>query len=225
MLVTGGGGGGHAFSAPGVGAPCRYVEVLRAPPCPFGQRWIDCVPPLPVFIDLRLAGIQQRQQPGIVRVVGVVDDGVLEIGGGDGGAGREVRGVAGQNGDRVGAVLQDARGSNDEIDARNAGVSEREVAARVRVESVEIEGRVGQVVGAVVEDDDQAVERRAAGAAIVELDEFGRVRAGSVGVQLVDEDVGRDGRRRAGRREREGEVQLHLVGRIIRVGVGDLRWP
>ena len=67
-------------------------------------------------------------------------------------------------------------GAKNEIDARNAGVSEREVAARVRVEAVEIEGRVGQIVGAVVEDDDQAVERRVAGAAVVELDELRRVR-------------------------------------------------
>ena len=82
-----------------------------------------------VFIDLRLSWIQQREQSCIVRIIRVVDDGVEEIRRGDGSAGGEVRGVAGEDRDRVGAVLQQMFGIEYEIDARNAGVSEREVTA------------------------------------------------------------------------------------------------
>src|SRR5687768_13705096 len=46
-LLLGCGGGAQVFAAPGVGAPCAYGEVFRAPPAPFGQRPFDCVAPLP----------------------------------------------------------------------------------------------------------------------------------------------------------------------------------
>ena len=49
------------------------------------------------------------------------------------------------------------------------------------------------VVAAVVEDHHQAVERRVADAAVVQLDELRRVGAGRVGVDLVDDHVGRAG--------------------------------
>src|SRR5262245_31233612 len=42
-LLLGVGGGGQPFAAPGVGVPCKYVDVLRAPPVPFGHRPSDCV--------------------------------------------------------------------------------------------------------------------------------------------------------------------------------------
>ena len=60
--------------------------MLRAPPAPFGQRWLDCVWPLPPPFSLTwgCAGIEQGQQTRIVRVVGVVDDRVLQVGGRDG---------------------------------------------------------------------------------------------------------------------------------------------
>ena len=55
--------------------------MLRAPPVPLGQRWLDWSVPLPppFSLDLRLVGIQQRQQARIVGIVGVVDDRVLKV--------------------------------------------------------------------------------------------------------------------------------------------------
>ena len=72
--------------------------------------WSRCPVAGAVFVHLRLAGVQQHQQPGVVGIVGVVDDGVDEIGCRDRRVVREVGGVAGVERDRVGAVLQTVRG-------------------------------------------------------------------------------------------------------------------
>ena len=101
-----------------------------------------------VLVDLRLSGIQQCEQARIVRIVGAVDDGVLQVRRGDRRADGKVGRVAGEERDRIGAVLQQAgrAGIEDQVDAGNARVAKREVATRIGLEAVEIERRIRQVV-------------------------------------------------------------------------------
>ena len=88
-----------------------------------------------------------------------------------------------------------------QVDTWYQRVAEREVAVGVRRAAVEVEGVVNHAAVAVVEDDRQAIERRIAGAAVEQLDKLRGVGAGIVGVEFVDHDLRRDGRRRILRRE------------------------
>ena len=56
---------------------------------------LNCSPSSAIFIDLRLSGIQQYKQAGIVVIAGVVDDSILEILRSDGRAVREVGCIGG----------------------------------------------------------------------------------------------------------------------------------
>ena len=69
-----------------------------------------------ILVDLRLTGLQQHQQPGVVEIVCVVDDGVDQIGRRHRAA---VRKRAAIQRDRVGTVLQRVVGKRD-VRARNA---------------------------------------------------------------------------------------------------------
>ncbi len=61
---------GTKLAALGVGGNAWYVLVLRGPPLPLGMRWMEwqVASAAAVFVHLRLAGIEQRQQAGIVGI-------------------------------------------------------------------------------------------------------------------------------------------------------------
>ena len=55
--------------------------MFRKPPIPLGQRWLDCVWPFPVAFSLTFVwpAFSSGSRPGIVRIVGAVDDRVLQV--------------------------------------------------------------------------------------------------------------------------------------------------
>ena len=124
--------------------------------------------------------------------------------------------------DRVGAVLEPVGRERREVHVRDVRRADHEVAVRVRRQTVEGDRPVGRVAVAVEEDEAQPVERGAPRAAVVELHELGRVRAGGVGVDLVDDEGGSG--RRAGRvgAEREGHPRRGVGRRPVeRVRAGE----
>ena len=166
-----------------------------------------------VLVHLRLSGVEQGQQPGVVGVVGVVDDGVHQVGGGQGRAVGKVCRVTLVDGGGVRAILQ-AVAAKDEGRCRDdPGVAQQKVAAGVGGVAVQVEGVVGDVAVAVVQDEYQAVEGGVAVAAVVQLDELEHVGAGCVGVQFVDDYVG----------NRSAAERLPDVGSAK--GVGDRAGP
>ena len=112
------------------------------------------------LVDLGLAGVEQRQQAGVVGIGGVVDQGVDQVSGRDRGANGEVARISDVEGHGVGPVLQPVVGKNHV--RRDGGVAVDEVTVGVGDESVEVEGVVSYVAVTVEEDDHQAVENRVA---------------------------------------------------------------
>ena len=140
------------------------------------------------LVDLRLAGIEQDQQPRIVGIAGVVDQHVQEICRGHRRAWREVGGVARVKRGRVRAVLQQTVGECEP--GRQTGVAEHEIAGRVGRQAVKVESGIGTVIVAVEEHHGQAIERCVAGAAVEKLDKLGRVRTGRVRVSSLIKSSG-----------------------------------
>ena len=77
--------------------------MFLAPPLPFGQRWLEWGPhPRLVLVHLRLAGVQQGEQTGIVRVGGFVDQDVHQVVEDDWATVGETRPIAGYRATRPG---------------------------------------------------------------------------------------------------------------------------
>ena len=84
-------------------------------------------------------------------------------------------------------VLQAVAGEGDRRRGNDCRIAQKEIAVRVGTVSVKVEAvAVRRVIAAVVEDEDQAVERYIARSAVIELDELEGVDAGRVSIGLVN---------------------------------------
>ena len=152
-----------------------------------------------VFIDLRLGRVQKYQQTWVIRITRLVHESIQQVRGRDRCAAGEIGSVANVKGHRVGAILKSIVIEN-QIHARNCCVTQCEVTVCIRAEAVQIEHPVRLVSTAVVKDHNQSIQRSVSNPAIEKLYEFSGVCARLIGIDLVDDHVGR--RRRTWRRTR-----------------------
>jgi hypothetical protein len=108
-----------------------------------------------VLVNLWLTAVEQDQQPGVICVIRVIDQGIEQIRGGDRRAVGKVRGVADIESDRVGAVLQQTIREH-QIHSGDRSIAKCEVAVCVSAEAVQVESRVGLVIRSVIENDHQS---------------------------------------------------------------------
>ena len=148
-----------------------------------------------VLIDLSLARIQKHQQPWVVCLASVINQRIEQIRRRHRRVSREIGGAPGVKRDCISTVLEDAVIEN-QIHARNCCVTQSEVTVCIRAEAIQIEYRVRLVGAAVEEDDDQTIQRSTSSSPIKELYEFSCVCARLIGIDFVDDYVGR---RRRGR--------------------------
>ena len=82
----------------------------------------------------------------------------------------------------------------------------------------QVNGAIAAIVAAVEEYDKEAIEKRPARTAVVQLDELGRIRAERVGIYLIDEHCLRYSRRGG---ERPSEILPHSIRWIVKVYVAE----
>ena len=151
------------------------------------------------FINLRLAAVEQHQQACVIGLTRIVDNGILQVGGGDRGAAGEVRGVGAEQSHGISTVLQGAVTESD-VHTGHGAVADGEVTLGVGREAVEIKSGVRLVVAAIEEDHYQAIQGSITGAAVEQLHKLCGVRASLIGIDFVDDHVQRRRRARRGTR-------------------------
>lgn len=107
-----------------------------------------------VLVNLRLTGVEQNQQPWIIRVVRVIDECIQQVCGCHRCPVGKVGSTSDIERDRIGAILQRAIGEY-QIDTGHSHVAKREVAVDISAETVQVENCVRLVIPAVVENDNQ----------------------------------------------------------------------
>ena len=142
------------------------------------------------FIYLRLACIQQHQQPCIVSLSRVIDYRVLQVRRRHRGAVGEVRGISLVDRHRVCAILQGAI-AKDQVHARNGTVTKSEIPLGVGAESIKIKRRIRRISSAIKEDNYQPIERCISRPTIEQLNKLSGVSASLVAVHLVDDHAER----------------------------------
>ena len=140
------------------------------------------------LVNLRLTGVDQGQEPRIVGVGSVIDHGIKQVGGDDRCAIGKSTGITQVECHRIRTLLQgiSREGGGRQVDPR---IADNKVTIGIRPIAIQIKGIVGLVVAAVVQDERQPVKRGVAGPVIVEFDKFCGVRAGCIGINLIDDNV------------------------------------
>ena len=108
-----------------------------------------------VFINLRLTGVEQNQQPRIIRVVRIIDERIQQVCSCNRRPVGKVGSASDIERDRIGAILQRAIGEC-EINTRHSRIAKREVTIGVGAQAVQVKGCIRHIVAAVIENDDQA---------------------------------------------------------------------
>ena len=107
-----------------------------------------------VFVNLRLTGVKQNQQPRVIRVVRIIDERIQQVRSRNRRPVGKVGSTSDIERDRVGAILHRAIGEN-QMDTRHSRIAKREVTIGVSSQAVQVKGCIRQIVAAVVENDDQ----------------------------------------------------------------------